>query len=223
MNSKHLALVIVAIVIGLALALWPRPSDNPEPPETPPAGNKLVADAQKALQAPLPTQTQVQAQITAEVETALAQRHPANPAASESAAPPWALLAPDDERRPNFALDPRVEVAEAVAVDRQVALLSPGESVRFALPGGQTAVVLVEQTRLLPNGDTGWSGHLQDYGNRYPVVFTAGATSAFATLTTPQGAYSMESVNGIGWLYKNPTEEALSAPGFVDQAAPPRR
>ena len=38
---------------------------------------------------------------------------------------------------------------------------------------------------------------------------TYGERSIFATITTPDGSYTMESLDGLGWLYKNPAEVEL--------------
>ena len=45
---------------------------------------------------------------------------------------------------------------------------------------------------------------------------TYGADAVFASITTPQGSYSLESVNGSGWIYKNPAEVELTQPGKND-------
>jgi hypothetical protein len=74
----------------------------------------------------------------------------------------------------------------------------------------------VQSTTTNPNGDYTWSGHLQGHGTDYPVVMTYGEHSIFATITTPEGSYTMESIDGLGWLYKNPAEVELSNPGAKD-------
>jgi len=74
---------------------------------------------------------------------------------------------------------------------------------------GEKVVANVEASVMNPNGDYTWRGHLQGYGDSYPVVVTYGATSMMATITTPAGSYSMTTVNGLGWLYKNPAEVEL--------------
>jgi hypothetical protein len=35
-------------------------------------------------------------------------------------------------------------------------------------------------------------------------------------VTTPEGSYTMESIDGSGWLYKNPAEIELSIAGAPD-------
>jgi len=91
-----------------------------------------------------------------------------------------------------------------------------GEQISLPMLHGKTLVATVESVTNFPNGDYSWSGHLQGSGNDYPVVMTYGGHSIFATITTPEGSYTMESINGLGWLYKNPAEIELSHPGAKD-------
>lgn len=91
-----------------------------------------------------------------------------------------------------------------------------GEQIQLPMLSGQSVVANVESTTKNPNGDYTWSGHLQGYGSDYPVVMTYGQHSIFATITTPEGSYTMESIEGLGWLYKNPAEIELSNPGTKD-------
>jgi hypothetical protein len=91
-----------------------------------------------------------------------------------------------------------------------------GEQIQLPMLNGQSVVANVQSTTTNPNGDFTWSGHLQGYGDDYPVVMTYGEHSIFATITTPEGSYTMESLDGLGWLYKNPAEIQLSNPGVKD-------
>lgn len=91
-----------------------------------------------------------------------------------------------------------------------------GQQIQLPMLNGASVVANVEAANLNPNGDYTWSGHLQGYGTDYPVVMTYGEHSIFATITTPQGSYTMESIDGLGWLYKNPAEIELSNPGTKD-------
>jgi hypothetical protein len=91
-----------------------------------------------------------------------------------------------------------------------------GEQISLPMLHGKTLIATVESVTHFPNGDYSWSGHLQGSGSDYPVVMTYGDHSIFATITTPEGSYTMESINGLGWLYKNPAEIELSHPGAKD-------
>lgn len=91
-----------------------------------------------------------------------------------------------------------------------------GEQIQLPMLNGQQLVADVQSITTNPNGDFTWSGHLQGYGTDYPVIMTYGERSIFATITTPEGSYTMESLDGLGWLYKNPAEIELSNPGAKD-------
>ncbi|MES2823060.1 MAG: hypothetical protein V4732_05645 [Pseudomonadota bacterium] len=103
-------------------------------------------------------------------------------------------------------------------VDYEIVEISPrperfpqvGEKMTLPMLYGKKVVVEVQSISTSPNGDQTWSGHLQGQGTDYPVVMTYGEHAVFATITTPEGSYSMESVDGLGWLYKNPSEFELS-------------
>lgn len=91
-----------------------------------------------------------------------------------------------------------------------------GEQVLLPMLHGKNVVAIVESAVNLANGDYSWSGHLHGHGSDYPVVMTYGERSVFATITTPDGSYTMESTDGVGWLYKNPAEIELSNPDAKD-------
>lgn len=121
------------------------------------------------------------------------------------------------ESSPAIPVPDGVVVYEPVSVDMDSpAYPTAGEQVSLSLPGGEELVVNVETSHENPNGDYSWRGHLDRLGSDYPVVVTYGANSVFATITTPNGSYTLESVNGSGWIYKNPSEFELSEPGKND-------
>lgn len=118
---------------------------------------------------------------------------------------------------PAMPLPASVSVYEPVSVDMETpAFPASGEQTSVTLPGGERLQVNVETSTTNPNGDYTWRGHLDGHGDEYPVVMTYGGNSVFATVTTPSGSYTLESVNGSGWIYKNPSEFELSSPGAND-------
>lgn len=128
----------------------------------------------------------------------------------------WSIES-SSEVNPSFDINEKVSEKEAITFDtRSVTESQVGDRVTFSLPGDQQYAVVVEKTQTHRNGDSSWQGHLEGYGNRYPATFTAGDKSGFATVTTPNGSYSLESVNGSGWVYKNPEEAELTQPGVED-------
>jgi len=122
-----------------------------------------------------------------------------------------------DETSPAMPLPGGVSVYEPVSVDMEnPAYPEAGQQISVTLPGGERLQVNVESNSTNLNGDYTWRGHLDGHGNDYPVVMTYGGNSVFATVTTPKGSYTLESVNGSGWIYKNPSEFELSNPGAND-------
>lgn len=119
---------------------------------------------------------------------------------------------------PTMPLPGGVSVYEPVAVDMEnPAYPEAGQQTSVTLPGGERLQVNVKSSNTNPNGDYSWRGHLDGFGaDEYPVVMTYGGNSVFATVTTPKGSYTLESVNGSGWIYKNPSEFELSHPGVND-------
>lgn len=117
---------------------------------------------------------------------------------------------------PAIPLSERISDYAIVELPQVAALPVVGEVISLPLLHGKSFVAVVESANNLANGDYSWSGHVQGYGTDYPVIMTYGEHSVFATITTPDGSYTMESINGLGWLYKNPAEVELSHPGAKD-------
>lgn len=118
---------------------------------------------------------------------------------------------------PVMPLPAGISIYEPVSVDMEnPAYPEAGQQTSVTLPGGERLQVNVESSNTNPNGDYSWRGHLDGHGDEYPVVMTYGGNSVFATVTTPKGSYTLESVNGSGWVYKNPSEVELSSPGAND-------
>ncbi len=118
---------------------------------------------------------------------------------------------------PKITLSEQI-TAYAIVEIEQIPATLPIEGQQIVLPmlNGQKVIANVQSVVTNPNGDYTWSGHVQGYGDDYPVVMTYGNRSIFATITTPEGSYTMEALDGLGWLYKNPAEIELSAPGAKD-------
>ncbi|MCG8535305.1 MAG: hypothetical protein MI808_09435 [Pseudomonadales bacterium] len=118
---------------------------------------------------------------------------------------------------PGFMLRDEIREYDVVTLnEEQLTLPSEGDQMRVPLLNGEQVIVDVKKSKVTRNGDYTWTGHVQGYGTDYPVVMTYGKNSSFAMITTPKGSYSMESVDGVGWLYKNPAEHELTLPGHED-------
>ena len=145
-------------------------------------------------------------------------------AAGDSIAPDAWRVGDATATTPKMPLPAGVSVYEPVSVDMENPKYpEPGERLTLAMPGGEHLRVNIEASTTNPNGDYTWRGHLEGYGDQYPVVMTYGGNSVFATVTAPQGSYTLTSVNGSGWIYKNPSEFELSNPGSKDYLEIPHK
>jgi hypothetical protein len=79
-----------------------------------------------------------------------------------------------------------------------------GDSVTLPLPDGSTLEARVTKVELQRGGERNWQGEIRVDGDSYPVNFTVGKQATFGFIGTPQGSYSVETLGGKGWVYKNP-------------------
>jgi hypothetical protein len=187
---------------GLESQVLPSASETPPNTSTPPKANAEVLErAQPSADAPgLSTMDTTD------------QPDPALPR------PVWQI---SHDNLPSLPLPEGIVDYEPVAVDMESpAFPQPGQQVSLGLPGNEVVNATVKTANENPNGDYSWRGYLDGYGTDYPVVMTYGANSVFATITTPKGSYTLESLNGSGWVYKNPAEFELSEPGKNDYLEP---
>ena len=138
-----------------------------------------------------------------------------NPSAEKTSYKPlWQIN--DTDALPVFPLPEGVVIYEPVSLNMDDPYPLPGDKLAIPLPEAENAQVTVTTHHISPNGDYSWRGNLDGYGDDYPIVVTYGHRSIFATITTPQGSYALESINGSGWIYKNPATTELSKPGTED-------
>ncbi|NVJ50108.1 MAG: hypothetical protein HWE13_00415 [Gammaproteobacteria bacterium] len=118
---------------------------------------------------------------------------------------------------------PKVLQFDAIALDAEAILLAEaGERLELPVTADQKLQGQVANNTIDRRGNVVVTGYLEGYGDRYPFIITHGEQSTFAMVTSPQGSFSIETVNGIGWVYQNPSEEELSAPGYNDERIPHR-
>lgn len=161
-------------------------------------------------------QTTLSAVVGPTVQSANVPDEKSAPTANEMMTSSWSMGNVKSET-PKIRLDEKIVEYAIVQLEQDSDQMPVvGQQVKMPLLNGLSLVANVESTLTNPNGDYTWSGHLEGYGTDYPVVMTYGEHSVFATITTPQGSYTMESKDGLGWLYKNPAEIELSNPGAKD-------
>lgn len=195
--------VVLALLLvwrGVAPVAAPAGAVDPvADPMASPAMPSAVMDSDLAIARAVAAQQSMQA-----AERAL---QAANDVLSAPDIPERALIwsaAGDDGDLPALALNPQIPHAEVVHLpEPQVLEKVPGDRLSVPLLGGRTLAVTVEDAGRLPNGDYTWRGYVDGEGDDYPVIFTVGKNSAFATITSWEGSYTMESIDGVGWLYRN--------------------
>jgi hypothetical protein len=164
------------------------------------------------------TQLQAEAQVISQQPTSVAA-----PAKATSSEHPLWQPASRTAPTPSIPLSDKVIAYEAIQIDaHSTSFPVIGQQFNLPLLKGRQVQAKVEGARLHDNGDYSWRGHLIGVDGDYPVVMTYGESGIFASITTPEGSYSLESINGLGWLYKNPAEPELSSPGSEDSLLPPQ-
>ena len=182
------------------------------------AANVVLADAERELALAQQALTPLAAKATPDTPVVVADQ-----AAATITAPDAWGMADVTAATPSIPLPDSVSVYEPVSVDMEnPAYPEAGQQTSVTMPGGERLQVNIETSTTNPNGDYTWRGHLDGHGDEYPVVMTYGGNSVFATVTTPKGSYTMESVDGSGWIYKNPSEFELSNPGANDSLEIPQ-
>ncbi len=208
MRTHTLLAAAVGISI-LAIAIWqlgtPLTDGAPEQ-----AANQRPADLPERLDLPAPPPA---------VATPLEKSSPNS--SMESAGVPPAAAWQAGTAPASISLSNKITQRSAVRVDEALmAKLEPGDSVEMALPDGLNVQAKVERVETSLNGDRSWFGRVDDASGDYPVVYTQGKNSAFATITTSSGSYTLETTGGAGWVYQNPPEPVLVKPGSTDYKLP---
>lgn len=117
----------------------------------------------------------------------------------------------------SLELNEKIKTYEPINIDKEnAANVAVGEIVTLSLPGAEEYLVVVAAVNINTNGETSWSGYLAEYADDYPVTFTLGEYASFATVATPEGLYSMETVGNSGWVYKTPDMSDLVDPNQPD-------
>ena len=220
-NIKRLYLAVSAVLIILVVFQITREDALLQPNQqlaqilgeqplltTDPAANSELASANREL---------ARAQQALQTPAGKSMSEPASASQPTMIVPDAWRMADSSAATPVMPLPDAVSIYEPVAVDMETLVYpEPGQQTSVTLPGGERLQVNVKLGTTNPNGDYTWRGHLDGHGDEYPVVMTYGSNSVFATVTTPAGSYTLESVNGSGWIYKNPSEFELSDPGVND-------
>jgi hypothetical protein len=134
---------------------------------------------------------------------------------------PWLVAVEGDPSVPKIPLHSSVSDFSVVKLNhRPTGFPAPGETMRLPMFDGRSITANVKTVKTMSNGDRIWTGHLDGFGNDFSVVMTYGENLTFATINTPDGNYSLEAKDGVGWLYKNPSVLDLAGPDSRDFLVP---
>lgn len=207
-----LLLLILLALIGAIYFLLPSYDHSASPPA------RVPAESQSGERPPAAAHSGA---AVSRASTESITEVPVKPAATSTAISAWQR---NNTGSAAVALPEGVVIYESVTIDMDSPVFpEPGEQVALELPEGGLVNATVISSNENPNGDYSWRGYLDGYGTDYPVVMTYGANSVFATVTTPKGSYTLVSVSGSGWIYKNPSEFELSQPGVEDHMEIPHQ
>lgn len=214
-TPKAKRIVLAAIFLLLLMIAYEftrdHPSDTVDPQNTPSVN---LEKQKQEHDLPAPMSDEMLPASAPVSELAPANSAAANTTANKTAASAWVI---SYESQPSMAVPEGIVEYEPVTIDMESpAYPSPGQQVSLGLTGGEVVSATVKTGNQNPNGDYSWRGYLDGHGTQYPVVMTYGANTVFATITTPKGSYTLESIGGSGWIYKNPSEFELSEPGKKD-------
>ncbi len=140
---------------------------------------------------------------------------------------PWGRLDSALSTAPDL-LEDEIEFKQAISFRREALTDLPiGKVLELELTHHRSVSAVVKNKRIFTNGDISWGGHLEGYGDRYPVVITVGKKSSFGTITTPEGEFALEVYGDNGWIYEKPdmsqfidtTESDVLIPGIDDNDA----
>jgi hypothetical protein len=134
---------------------------------------------------------------------------------------PWQVAQADSTSVPSIPLDSAIKSYAVIKLDRRPTNFpSAGAKVTLPMFDGHAITANVESIKTMVNGDRVWTGHIDGMGDDFSVVMTYGEKLTFATINTPDGNYSLEAKDGLGWLYKNPSIVDLFGPDSVDSLVP---
>lgn len=95
-------------------------------------------------------------------------------------------------------------ITSIVLADDSLGQVLPGDVVNLSLPDGRVLQTRVTHRELQAGGRRTWQGEVEIDGSTYPVNFTFGKETVFGLIGTPQGSFTLEALQGQGWIYMTP-------------------
>lgn len=124
----------------------------------------------------------------------------------------WRLVGPENDVVQRL---PRGSVTNGHPVVLQELKRFPGagERLELVLPDGTAITAVVTATVTRPNGDVSWQGFIVGEEAQSRVVFTLGkSNTASAVIHTPTAIYTMNALNGVGWLSSSVADNPGAVP-----------
>ena len=102
--------------------------------------------------------------------------------------------------------------------------LQIGDAITLPEIDGQQYVVHVIRREVNSNQSVTIKASIEGESSRYYSLMTEGEKTSFITVTSPEGVYEMETVNGEGYVYNaNDIRKAWINPSKTDGVAVPKR
>lgn len=127
----------------------------------------------------------------------------------------------NDEDLSYVKIDENIQGARKIKMD--VELLKkvvPGDQLQLPMLGGNEYTVNVEKVKESKN-NTHVRGHINIAGDSYLATMTQGEKLTFATVSTPNGTYDVQLVDGKGWVYNSDQLNAHIDTTKTDVLLPP--
>lgn len=96
-------------------------------------------------------------------------------------------------------------VAPILAIEveeNNIAKLSVGDIIKLPLVGQVEYEAIISKKVQHKNGSTSVTGNLVgDQNEKHAVILTEGKSTSYASISTPEGAFEIETINGVGYVY----------------------
>ena len=153
-------------------------------------------------------------QMEAEVDSLMKQDEGLESNLEEDAA--WKVATVNSNSQ-NEAIAP----LQNIEMDNITSQLTVGAQISLPEIEGNQYIATIDTTKKLENGDISANGHIEAYGDKYPVTLTQGRTSFFGSISTPNGIYQISVVNGKGTVHSVKDLDKKIDPNTPDVFEPP--
>lgn len=87
-------------------------------------------------------------------------------------------------------------------VENSISKLAVGDVIKLPAVGQIEYQVSISKKITHKNGSTSVTGNLVgDQNSKHAVILTEGKSTSYASINTPEGAFEIETINGVGYVY----------------------